>query len=172
MGLNLLFPSALKLAPIDTTAEEEQEEVERLKRICKYLTSNATYGSTDIRDVHLELKRLDSLWTEGKFALLSDSQHMTCLLLFKWEEILKKFYATYSGSSAYKSEDFCTIGDLQLRKLDELDCLNKGLLHLSSDTALNGLSVQLAAEFQPKFGFKYEGTHNLVCSLNMFSVKG
>ena len=44
--------------PIDITAEEEQEEVESLKSIRKYLTSNVAYGSTGIRDVHLELKDL------------------------------------------------------------------------------------------------------------------
>lgn len=44
--------------PIDITAEEEQEEVESLKSIRKYLTSNVAYGSTGIRDVHLELTDL------------------------------------------------------------------------------------------------------------------
>ena len=41
--------------PKDITAEEEQEEVESLKSIRHYLTSNVAYGSTGIRDVHLEL---------------------------------------------------------------------------------------------------------------------
>uniref|UniRef100_A0A8B9VFN3 Pantothenate kinase 2 n=1 Tax=Anas zonorhyncha TaxID=75864 RepID=A0A8B9VFN3_9AVES len=44
--------------PKDITAEEEKEEVENLKSIRKYLTSNVAYGSTGIRDVHLELKDL------------------------------------------------------------------------------------------------------------------
>ncbi|XP_070276067.1 pantothenate kinase 2, mitochondrial isoform X2 [Myotis yumanensis] len=44
--------------PKDITAEEEEEEVESLKSIRKYLTSNVAYGSTGIRDVHLELKDL------------------------------------------------------------------------------------------------------------------
>uniref|UniRef100_A0A669PG66 Pantothenate kinase 2 n=1 Tax=Phasianus colchicus TaxID=9054 RepID=A0A669PG66_PHACC len=44
--------------PKDITAEEEDEEVENLKNIRKYLTSNVAYGSTGIRDVHLELKDL------------------------------------------------------------------------------------------------------------------
>uniref|UniRef100_A0A8C0AR71 Pantothenate kinase 2 n=1 Tax=Buteo japonicus TaxID=224669 RepID=A0A8C0AR71_9AVES len=44
--------------PKDITAEEEEEEVENLKSIRKYLTSNVAYGSTGIRDVHLELKDL------------------------------------------------------------------------------------------------------------------
>uniref|UniRef100_A0A8D2LY79 Pantothenate kinase 2 n=1 Tax=Varanus komodoensis TaxID=61221 RepID=A0A8D2LY79_VARKO len=44
--------------PKDITTEEEEEEVENLKSIRKYLTSNTAYGATGIRDVHLELKDL------------------------------------------------------------------------------------------------------------------
>ena len=32
--------------PVDVTAEEEQEEVDNLKSIRKYLTSNVAYGET------------------------------------------------------------------------------------------------------------------------------
>lgn len=44
--------------PKDITAEEEEEDVDSLKSIRKYLTSNVAYGSTGIRDVHLVLKDL------------------------------------------------------------------------------------------------------------------
>ncbi|KAF7482366.1 Hypothetical predicted protein [Marmota monax] len=44
--------------PKDITAEEEEEEVESLQSIRKYLNSNVAYGSRGIRDVHLELKAL------------------------------------------------------------------------------------------------------------------
>lgn len=37
--------------PVDITAEEEQEEVENLKSIRRYLTSNVAYGkSTQLSD--------------------------------------------------------------------------------------------------------------------------
>ncbi|KAM9210783.1 pantothenate kinase 3-like [Dugong dugon] len=49
--------------PTDITAEEEQ--VERLKSIRKYLTSNVAYGSIGIRDVHLELKDLTLFGRRG-----------------------------------------------------------------------------------------------------------
>ncbi|KAJ7324166.1 hypothetical protein JRQ81_017186 [Phrynocephalus forsythii] len=85
--------------PKDITAEEEQEEVENLKSIRKYLTSNTAYGKTGIRDVHLELKNLTMCGRGG----------------------------------AYKfEEDFRMIADLQLHKLDELDCLIQGLLYVDS----------------------------------------
>uniref|UniRef100_A0A4X2L312 Pantothenate kinase 2 n=1 Tax=Vombatus ursinus TaxID=29139 RepID=A0A4X2L312_VOMUR len=51
--------------PKDITAEEEEEEVESLKSIRKYLTSNEAYGSTGIRDVHLELKDLTLCGRKG-----------------------------------------------------------------------------------------------------------
>uniref|UniRef100_A0A2K5NZJ4 Pantothenate kinase 2 n=3 Tax=Cercopithecinae TaxID=9528 RepID=A0A2K5NZJ4_CERAT len=51
--------------PKDITAEEEEEEVESLKSIRKYLTSNVAYGSTGIRDVHLELKDLTLCGRKG-----------------------------------------------------------------------------------------------------------
>lgn len=35
--------------PVDITAEEEQEEVENLKSIRRYLTSNVAYGMSHVR---------------------------------------------------------------------------------------------------------------------------
>ena len=51
--------------PKDITAEEEQEEVENVKSIRKYLTSNTAYGKTGIRDVRLELKNLTMCGRKG-----------------------------------------------------------------------------------------------------------
>lgn len=38
--------------PVDITAEEEQEEVENLKSIRRYLTSNVAYGMFTHLDTH------------------------------------------------------------------------------------------------------------------------
>ncbi|OXB75847.1 UNVERIFIED_CONTAM: hypothetical protein H355_009480 [Colinus virginianus] len=92
--------------PKDITAEEEDEEVENLKNIRKYLTSNVAYGSTGIRDVHLELK--DLTLCGPRIAQLVEVQSNE-------------------------------MGDLQLRKLDELDCLIKGVLYIDS-VGFNGHS--------------------------------
>ena len=54
----------LYLEPKDITAEEE--EVESPKSIGKYLTSSVSYGSTGIRDVHLELKDLTPSFSKGR----------------------------------------------------------------------------------------------------------
>ncbi|CAJ0966272.1 unnamed protein product [Ranitomeya imitator] len=114
--------------PRDITTEEEQEEVESLKSIRKYLMSNVAYGQTGLRDVHLELKDLT----------------LTCLSSSSWHEI-SSFSSLHTslcatGGGAYKfEEEFLTVGGLQLWKLDELDCLIKGVLFIES-VGFNGLS--------------------------------
>uniref|UniRef100_A0A8C0FE57 Uncharacterized protein n=1 Tax=Bubo bubo TaxID=30461 RepID=A0A8C0FE57_BUBBB len=77
--LSLVFPwfgldiggTLVKLVyfePKDITAEEEEEEVENLKSIRKYLTSNVAYGSTGIRD---ELGFDIIMWLHDKFDFCS-----------------------------------------------------------------------------------------------------
>lgn len=39
--------------PVDITAEEEQEEVENLKSIRRYLTSNVAYGMSTHTRIHI-----------------------------------------------------------------------------------------------------------------------
>ncbi|XP_014341502.2 pantothenate kinase 3 isoform X1 [Latimeria chalumnae] len=122
--------------PIDITAEEEQEEVESLKSIRKYLTSNVAYGSTGIRDVHLELKDLTLFGRKGNLHFIRFPTHDLPTFIQMGRN--KNFSTLHTvlcatGGGAYKfEEDFRTIGNLQLHKLDELDCLVKGLLYIDS----------------------------------------
>ncbi|XP_073476817.1 pantothenate kinase 3 isoform X1 [Aquarana catesbeiana] len=122
--------------PIDITAEEEQEEVESLKSIRKYLTSNIAYGSTGIRDVHLELKDLTLFGRRGNLHFIRFPTHDLPTFIQMARD--KKFSTLHTvlcatGGGAYKfEEDFRTIGNLQLHKVDELDSLVKGLLFIDS----------------------------------------
>ncbi|VTJ73965.1 Hypothetical predicted protein [Marmota monax] len=127
--------------PIDITAEEEQEEVESLKSIRKYLTSNVAYGSTGIRDVHLELKNLTLFGRRGNLHFIRFPTHDLPTFIQMGRD---KNFSTLqtvlcaTGGGAYKfEEDFCTIVNLHLHKLDELDCLVKGLLYIDS-VSFNG----------------------------------
>ncbi|XP_073452488.1 pantothenate kinase 1 isoform X3 [Aquarana catesbeiana] len=122
--------------PKDITAEEEQEEVENLKSIRKYLTSNTAYGKTGIRDVHLELKNLTMCDRKGNLHFI---RFPTCamhrFIQMGSEKNFSSLHTTLcaTGGGAYKfEEDFRTIADLQLHKLDELDCLIQGLLYMDS----------------------------------------
>ena len=100
--------------PIDITAEEEQEEVESLKSIRKYLTSNVAYGSTGIRDVHLELKDLTIFGRRGNLNFIRFPTHDLPTFIQMGRD--KNFSTLHTvlcatGGGAYKfEEDFRTVG--------------------------------------------------------------
>ncbi|XP_072335111.1 pantothenate kinase 1 isoform X4 [Scyliorhinus torazame] len=129
--------------PKDITAEEEQEEVENLKSIRKYLTSNIAYGKTGIRDVHLELKNLTMCGRKGNLHFIRFPTHsMPKFIQMGRDKNFSSLHTTMcaTGGGAYKFEDdFRMMADLQLHKLDELDCLIQGLLYIDS-VGYNGLS--------------------------------
>ncbi|MGH0127777.1 UNVERIFIED_CONTAM: hypothetical protein FKN15_044579 [Acipenser sinensis] len=122
--------------PKDITAEEEQEEVENLKSIRKYLTSNVAYGSTGIRDVHLELKDLTLCGRKGNLHFIRfPTQDMPAFIQMSRDKHFSSLQTTLcaTGGGAYKFEpDFREMADLELLKLDELDCLIKGVLYIDA----------------------------------------
>nr|XP_020513311.1 pantothenate kinase 3-like isoform X2 [Labrus bergylta] len=122
--------------PKDITAEEEQEEVENLKSIRRYLTSNIAYGKTGIRDVHLELPDLTLCGRTGNLHFIRFPTHDLPVFL---QMVRNKHFSSLhtalcaTGGGAYKFEsDFRKMADLQLHKLDELDCLIRGVLYIDS----------------------------------------
>ncbi|XP_048861359.1 pantothenate kinase 1 isoform X1 [Brienomyrus brachyistius] len=122
--------------PKDITAEEEKEEVENLKSIRKYLTYNTAYGNTGIRDVHLELKDLAMCGRKGNLHFIRfPTQAMHRFIQMGRDKNFSSLHTTLcaTGGGAYKfEEDFRMMADLQLLKLDELDCLIQGLLYVDS----------------------------------------
>ncbi|XP_056914243.1 pantothenate kinase 2, mitochondrial isoform X2 [Takifugu flavidus] len=122
--------------PKDITAEEEQEEVENLKSIRWYLTSNTAYGKTGIRDVHLELQDLTMCGRTGNLHFIRfPTQDLPVFLQMARNKHFSSLHTTLcaTGGGAYKFEyDFRTTADLQLHKLDELECLVRGVLHIDS----------------------------------------
>ncbi|CAG5866843.1 unnamed protein product [Menidia menidia] len=142
--------------PKDITAEEEQEEVENLKSIRRYLTSNTAYGKTGIRDVHLELQDLTLCGRKGNLHFIRFPTHdLPVFLQMGRNKHFSSLHTTLcaTGGGAYKFEsDFRTqtalimmpslfsltktnktkMADLQLHKLDELDCLIRGVLYIDS----------------------------------------
>ncbi|XP_076016406.1 pantothenate kinase 1a isoform X1 [Genypterus blacodes] len=121
--------------PVDITAEEEQEEVENLKSIRRYLTSNVAYGKTGVRDVHLELRNLTMCGRTGNLHFIRfPTQAMPRFIQMGRDKNFSSLHTTLcaTGGGAYKFEnDFRTVSDmadLELLKLDELDCLIRGLL--------------------------------------------
>lgn len=103
--------------PKDITAEEEQEEVENLKSIRRYLTSNTAYGKTGIRDVHLELQDLTLCGRTGNLHFIRFPTHdLLAFLQMGRDKHFSSLHTTLcaTGGGAYKFEsDFRTVG-LQL----------------------------------------------------------
>ncbi|XP_061891008.1 pantothenate kinase 3-like [Entelurus aequoreus] len=122
--------------PKDITAEEEQEEVENLKSIRRYLTSNTAYGTTGIRDVHLELQELTLCGRTGNLHFIRfPTQDLPAFLQMGRNKHFSSLHTSLcaTGGGAYKFEsDFRTMADLQLSKLDELDCLIRGVLYIDA----------------------------------------
>ncbi|XP_049319860.1 pantothenate kinase 1a isoform X1 [Astyanax mexicanus] len=122
--------------PKDITAEEEQEEVENLKSIRRYLTSNTAYGKTGVRDVHLELRNLRICGRTGTLHFIRfPTAAMHRFIQMGRDKNFSSLHTTLcaTGGGAYKFEnDFRTMADLELLKLDELDCLIHGLLYVDS----------------------------------------
>uniref|UniRef100_A0A8C7YZA9 pantothenate kinase n=1 Tax=Oryzias sinensis TaxID=183150 RepID=A0A8C7YZA9_9TELE len=116
--------------PVDITAEEEQEEVENLKSIRRYLTSNVAYGKTGVRDVHLELRNLTMCGRTGNLHFIRfPTQAMPRFIQMGRDKNFSSLHTTLcaTGGGAYKFEnDFRAVTFLSY----ELDCLIRGLLFI------------------------------------------
>ena len=94
-----------------------------MKSIRKYLTSNVAYGSTGIRDVHLELKDLTIFGRRGNLHFIRFPTHDLPTFIQMGRD--KNFSTLHTvlcatGGGAYKfEEDFRTVGS----------CLSLVLLH-------------------------------------------
>ena len=99
--------------PKDITAEEEQEEVENLKSIRRYLTSNTAYGQTGIRDVYLELKDLSLCGRTGNLHFIRfPTYDLPAFLQMVRNKHFSSLHTTLcaTGGGAYKFEtDFRTV---------------------------------------------------------------
>ncbi|KAF6722457.1 Pantothenate kinase 2, mitochondrial [Oryzias melastigma] len=93
--------------PKDITAEEEQEEVENLKSIRRYLTSNTAYGKSGIRDVHLELQELTLDGRTGNLHFIRFPTHdLPAFLQMGRDKHFSSLHTTLcaTGGGAYKFE--------------------------------------------------------------------
>ena len=99
--------------PKDITAEEEQDEVENLKSIRRYLLSNVAYGKTGVRDVHLELRNLTMCGRAGNLHFIRfPTQAMHRFIQMGRDKNFSSLHTTLcaTGGGAYKFEnDFRTV---------------------------------------------------------------
>lgn len=117
--------------PKDITPDEENQEVEVLKNIRKYLTKNSAYGKTGHRDVHLQMDEVSIGGRTGSvhFIRFPTSEMGSFLALAKKQgmaSLITTVCAT--GGGAFKFENsFATEVNMKLAKFDELDSLLKGM---------------------------------------------
>ncbi|XP_060790818.1 pantothenate kinase 1-like [Neoarius graeffei] len=121
--------------PNDMTTEEE-EELGRLQTICSYLRSNTLYRKCAAQDIQLELRDLSVCGQVGtlhfiRFQTADVPPFLTAVQEKTTSKLHRMICAT--GGGAYKFEnDFRMMLGVELEKLDELDCLIRGLLYLDS----------------------------------------
>jgi len=120
--------------PTDIADNELYHEVETLRTIRKYLTSNRAYGEAGIRDDHLELpnqrlgRRLGTIHFI-RFPTCKMAEFVTLVKAKDLHALAKGICAT--GGGAYKFEHkFREEVDLQLHKFDELHCLINGIHYI------------------------------------------
>lgn len=122
--------------PTDITPDEADSEVETLKKIRHYLTSNAAYGQTGKRDVHLQM---DDVIISGRIGTLHFIRFPTSEMPVFLELAKSKGMATLAstvcatGGGAYKFEqDFKKEVNMGLHKFDELDSLIRGIHYIEA----------------------------------------
>lgn len=115
-------------------ADEDEQELETLKTIRRYLTRNIFYGKTGIRDKHLEMPEQTINGRKGSlhFIRFPTSEMRSFIELAKaknFPHLASSICAT--GGGAYKFEtEFSEHVNLSLHKFDELDCLIKGIHYI------------------------------------------
>lgn len=130
--------------PLTDGDENVQDQVDCSIR--KYLTSNAAYGKTGVRDTHLEIKNLVINGYKGNLHFIrfptEQMEIFICMVKEKnFATLINVFHAT--GGGAYKFEDrFLSEITVQLNKLDELNCLLKGIHYIDHNCDVNGLGSE------------------------------
>jgi len=121
----------------DITKSEEDDEVETMKNIRRYLTKNSAYGNTGHRDVHLQM---DNVCVGGRRGSLHYIRFPTSEMGNFLELAKSKGMATLAstvcatGGGAYKfEEDFQREVNMQLHKADELDSLIRGIHYIEAN---------------------------------------
>nr|XP_039262881.1 pantothenate kinase 3-like [Styela clava] len=130
--------------PTSMTKQEVRDEEESLKVIRETLLSSIAYGQTGVRDAHLEIKGLKFNGYVGNMHFLRFPTHRMDSFIRMVKE--KEFSTMHNichatGGGAFKFEEkFLKEINLRLNKLDEFQCLIKGIHFIDHNTEVNGRS--------------------------------
>uniref|UniRef100_H2YTP6 Pantothenate kinase n=1 Tax=Ciona savignyi TaxID=51511 RepID=H2YTP6_CIOSA len=172
--------------PLSLTPDEEGEEQESLKSIRKYLTSNVAYGSTGVRDTRLELKNVKFQGYIGNlhFIRFPTDQMEIFVNMVKEKQfatLIDVFHATGGGAFKFEQQFLKEIG-VNFNKVDELDCVIKGIHFVQHKCGLNGhsecFSISNPLETDPikKEPFDFRDPYpymvaNIGCGVSIMLVK-
>uniref|UniRef100_A0A0A9X5Z5 pantothenate kinase n=2 Tax=Lygus hesperus TaxID=30085 RepID=A0A0A9X5Z5_LYGHE len=117
--------------PKDITPDEENQEVEVLQNIRKYLTKNSAYGKTGHRDMHLQMDDVSIGGRTGSVHFIRfPTSEMGAFLALAKKQGMASLITTVcaTGGGAFKFEQsFATEVNMKLAKFDELDSLLDGM---------------------------------------------
>ncbi|KAF6209437.1 hypothetical protein GE061_015184 [Apolygus lucorum] len=117
--------------PKDITPDEENQEVEVLQNIRKYLTKNSAYGKTGHRDMHLQMDNVSIGGRTGSVHFIRfPTSEMGAFLALAKKQGMASLITTVcaTGGGAFKFEQsFATEVNMKLAKFDELDSLLDGM---------------------------------------------
>jgi len=129
-----------------TCMKSSVKQDQAICNIQRYLTCNAAYGKTGVRDVHLEIKNLNLHGYKGNLHFIrfpTDQMEIFINMVKekKFANLIDVFHAT--GGGAYKFESlFLSEITIRLNKLDELECLIKGIHYIDHNCDVNGLGSE------------------------------
>jgi len=139
--VKLVYFEPLKVKKGVRVAEETA-----VKRIQKFLCNNAAYGQTGVRDVHLQIKNMELQGCEGNLHFIRfPTDQMAIFINMVKEKNFASLVSTFqaTGGGAYKFEElFLKEIDVRLNKLDEMDCLIKGIHYIDHNCDVNGLGSE------------------------------
>ncbi|XP_072026910.1 pantothenate kinase 3-like isoform X2 [Amphiura filiformis] len=119
---------------VEPTDDDPDLEPDALAKIQHYLKSYTAYGSTGVRDVHLQINNVTILGHHGSLHFIRfPTTSMNLFLDMVKEKNLSSLADTVhaTGGGAYKFEkDFNEIVQLQLCKHDELNCVIRGIHYI------------------------------------------
>lgn len=122
--------------PTDCSPDEVDKELETIKLIRHYLKTNAAYGNTGKRDVHLQM---DNCCINNRFGTLHfirfPTSEMTVFIKLAKSKGIAQLASTVcaTGGGAYKFEsELKKQVNLELHKFDELDSLIHGIHYIEA----------------------------------------
>jgi len=116
---------------LEQVEKRSNEDLQRIKNIARYLTTNKAYGDSGHRDAYLETPNLDIGGCKGKFHFIRfPTNQMNAFIRIAKEKGMADLASTVcaTGGGAFKFEsDIYREMNMRLNKFDEISSLVRGI---------------------------------------------